>query len=82
MLDNPVELEAFNHAIPSPDLYGILPGELSVFYIGQIKAIKGVDIFLDAAEHIVKLNLNVKFTIPTSICLSVAKLLSCAYMIY
>ena len=61
VLDNPVELEAFNHAIPSPDLYGILPGELSVFYIGQIKAIKGVDIFLDAAEHIVKLNLNVKF---------------------
>lgn len=61
VLDNPVDLEAFNHAVPNPDLYGILPGELSIFYIGQIKAIKGVGVFLDAAEYIIKLNPNIKF---------------------
>jgi glycosyltransferase involved in cell wall biosynthesis len=50
VLDNPVELEPFDRAQPDPQAYGLGPTDLSVFFIGQLKPIKGVEVFLDAAQ--------------------------------
>jgi len=63
VLDNPVELDAFDRATPNPAFYGISPGELSVFFIGQIKAIKGVDMLLDAAAVVSKEIPEVRFVL-------------------
>lgn len=50
VLDNPVDLARFDAAPPSRERYGLADGEIGVFFIGQVKPIKGVDLFLDAAR--------------------------------
>lgn len=63
ILDNPVDIGAFNRATASPEEYGLRAGEVSIFFVGQIKPIKGVDVFLDAMEIVAHEHLDVRFVL-------------------
>lgn len=63
IMDNPVALDVFDRAKADPEAFGVGPGELSVFFVGQVKPIKGIDAFLAAAEIVSERLPNSRFVI-------------------
>jgi len=63
VVDNPVDLKRFEGVEPDPTRFGLAPGQTGVFFIGQLKRIKGVDEFIDAADLLATAHPNARFVL-------------------
>ena len=63
VLHNAVDLDVFARGRPIRQAIGLLPGEIVIGTVAQIRHGKGIDIFLDAAEQLLATHNNLKFVI-------------------